>query len=98
MTTAADAPNGTERINAISTVGMEISASTTTTDVDRERTVIRDTMAATSSQSEYAADDDDGEHGDHEIRAGAGHQPAQHVGTGAVGAQRVRCGRARPTR
>ena len=39
MTTAADAPNGTERINAISTVGMEISASATTTDVDRERTV-----------------------------------------------------------
>ena len=40
MTTAADAPNGTDSINAMSTVGMEISASTTTTDVDRERTGI----------------------------------------------------------
>ena len=39
--TAAEAPNGTDSINAISTVGMEISASATTTDVDRERTGTR---------------------------------------------------------
>ena len=47
--TAAEAPNGTDSINAISTVGIEISASTTTTDVDRS-TVLRDTMAATNAR------------------------------------------------
>lgn len=54
MTTAADAPNGTERINAISTVGMEISASATTTDVDASAPE-RDTMAATNSSPIAAA-------------------------------------------
>ena len=54
MTTAADAPNGTERINAMSTVGMEISASTTTTDVDASAPE-RDTMAATNSSPIAAA-------------------------------------------
>ena len=52
--TAAEAPNGTVRINAISTVGREISASTTTTDVEANA-LLRDTMAATSSRPTAAA-------------------------------------------
>ena len=54
MITAADAPNGTESIKAISTVGMEINASTTTTDVEANAPW-RDTMAATSSRPMAAA-------------------------------------------
>ena len=51
--TTMDAPSGTARISAISTVGMEISASTTTTD-ELASAALRATIAAMSSSPQAA--------------------------------------------
>ena len=52
--TAIEAPNGTASTRAISTVGIEISASTTTTETPANA-VCRDTQAATNSSPSAAA-------------------------------------------
>ena len=52
--TATDGPSGTARISAISTVGMDISASTTTTET-AESAACLDTINATMASPNIAA-------------------------------------------